>query len=376
MFRRMSKNLSNHFLEMNFQPKDVKCQLKILLLILFFTTTISKDWYVSQFRGKDTNSGTKTFPFKTLTKAFDSIKEKDTIYLEAGIYKQNIRSSKSVNLIGVKEQGSIPVISGYSLFTSKSFAISHVNIESIESFGLYFVGSSDISIENVNFGPCQRLIFHFLKVQKEAAIGMKNVTGNVEISNILIQNSKGITISSESSFVKSVKVKDVILRNNDFGIFFQRIEHLMIQNLQQRTFTCFAQCGVHISSTKKFDVSNVTLSGGSGGFDISDSKGNLGDSIISNILKVPRGEGGGIRVGFRSELTTNNVTMVENQSLLGGGFYCDDAILNMKGGKIHKNKAKEGGAGYCSKYCNFFQVGVDIKENEQQMNGNCRGIKE
>src|SRR5688500_17671991 len=47
-------------------------------------------YFVDATRGSDSNDGAEASPWKTVTRAFDSLKAGDTVYLRGGTYYENL----------------------------------------------------------------------------------------------------------------------------------------------------------------------------------------------------------------------------------------------------------------------------------------------
>lgn len=62
-----------------------------LFFVLFSTSSLAKDWYVSSTTGKNKNKGTKAAPFKDIQKAAKKASNGDTIYVAAGEYGKGMR---------------------------------------------------------------------------------------------------------------------------------------------------------------------------------------------------------------------------------------------------------------------------------------------
>jgi hypothetical protein len=151
-----------------------------LFLICLFSIVLSKEWYISQFRGDDSNSGTKLKPLQTLTKAVTLAGDGDSIKIEIGVYKQSIGIKTSLKLIGIPEQNSIPLLSGKIIFTSQDISISNLNVEST-SDGFFFEKCNTVKVSNVNFSPINGVSMKF-----------SGVNENIDVSKILIQTLESL----------------------------------------------------------------------------------------------------------------------------------------------------------------------------------------
>jgi hypothetical protein len=307
-------------------------------LLCLFTIALSKEWYISQFRGDDSNSGTKLKPLQTLTKAVSLATDGDSIKIEIGVYKQSISIKKSLKLIGIPEQNSIPLLSGKITFTCKEISISNLNVESTEE-GFVFDKCDSIKVSNVNFGP---------------------------MTGLSMMDNKVVTFS------------DVVIRNTQGRVSINRAENVIFKNVQFRSTPQCTQCTIILNSIKTFMISHLIIqSSGIIGLQIDNSNGIIENSTISGIIRTPNQHtvAGGMMVSGTSNVITKNLDLLDNQSSVGAGFYCGfGASLNMNGGRIQRNKGLIGAAGECDQSCSFFQIGVDVKDNVQHTPSKCRGL--
>jgi hypothetical protein len=332
-------------------------------LLCLFSIALSKDWYISQFRGDDSNSGTKLKPLQTLTKAVSLATDGDSLKIEIGVYKQSISIKQSLKIIGIPEQNSIPLLSGRITFTTPTdISVSNVNVEST-SDGLVFDKCNSVKVSNVNFGPMTGLSMIF-----------KEINENIDISKILISNSRVIEISGDT---KVVTLSDVVVRNAQGRFDINRAQNVIFKNVQYRSTPQCTQCTIILNAIKTFMITNLIIqSSGNIGLQIESSNGIIENSSISGIIRIPSQHttAGGMMVAGTSNVRTKNLDLLENQSSAGAGFYCASGSLNMSGGKIQRNKSLRGAAGDCDQNCSFFQIGVEVKDNVQNTPSRCRGL--
>ena len=132
----------------------------IFFLIFLICSTISKEWYISQLRGDDKNSGTKSHPFLTFQKGYSSINEGDTIFAEIGAYGiQVMKLEKSFKLVGITQAGRLPLFVGTLEFTSKKVSIENLHFESRASFSISSTNADVVSFKKIYFSQSRGMDF-------------------------------------------------------------------------------------------------------------------------------------------------------------------------------------------------------------------------
>jgi hypothetical protein len=330
--------------------------------LCLFSLVISKDWYISESRGRDSNLGTKESPFKTLYHANTVAGNSDTVFIEIGTYKQNIIVKTSLNLVGIPEYNSVPLLSGGIYFKGKAVAISNVNVEST-NLGFYFSHCDTVKVMNVNFGPLM-----------DAAMTFEEVRENIEIKNVRISNTEVMEIMGPT---KVVNIDSLVVNNAQDNLEIIKVESLAVNNFLFGSSFGLRSVSVILSEIKSFTFSKTMLAtSGNILLKIDNSNGVIEDSSISGVRRNNSQitNGGGLLISGGSNVKTKNLDLTDNESSNGGGFYCEKGTLNMIGGKIHGNKATVGGAGQCTASCSFSQVGVDLKDNIQTTPSDCTGL--
>eukprot|EP01080_Neovahlkampfia_damariscottae_P003378 gene3378-5925_t len=338
--------------------------------IIFFTIVLvsavfAKDWYISQLRGDDNNSGTKLNPLLTFQKAYASLKDGDTVKVEIGVYNLGITEvSKSFKISGISESGVTPLFAGFLSSKSKDIQISGLNWESKTHLAFYSVGADSVKITDVKFEPAS-----------SEAIKIEDAKSKIEISKVMMTNTKGVSITGKTP---SVIITDIQIRNAFQGLLVRNVGNLKIKNVVLHSIKNCQRlpCGLTIDDVNDFTIQSTLIQDSEYAYTVRKSKGVIEDSKANNINSRSNGKlGGGFYVSSSSEVRTKNFDLINCAATTGGGFYCGTATLNMVGGKIHKNKATSGGAGQCDRNnCAFFAVGTDFKDNTQTSPSNCRGV--
>jgi parallel beta-helix repeat protein len=175
----------------------------------------SQTLYVSGSTGNDSNSGSSSAPFKTITKAVSTAVSGDTISVSAGTYIESGTISKSLTLNGAGESSTIVI--GTISISASDVTITGFTIQSEQSTSsITSLAVSDflIKIEGVA-STLNNLKFSSNTVNglsaKDYGIVAKNVK-NIEISNNTIKNfkKKGISIKKSSK----VKISNNKIENN------------------------------------------------------------------------------------------------------------------------------------------------------------------
>jgi hypothetical protein len=106
------------------------------LLVLFLVHSIlSREWYVSQQRGSDSNPGTFEKPFLTYRKANESIHDGDTLKVEHGVYNERFFFFyRSVKYIGIPENNVNPLFLGALSFEGKNVFLTNIDFENVVFF--------------------------------------------------------------------------------------------------------------------------------------------------------------------------------------------------------------------------------------------------
>ena len=124
----------------------------LIFTLAIICTVTAKDWYVSQTRGNDNNEGSQSQPFATVKKAYTSLDDEDSIHLEVGNYQENnLKTDKSFNIIGIKQQEKYPFISGSLQFKGAKNTISGIQMESKVMHALDFYDSDFVKITDCLF---------------------------------------------------------------------------------------------------------------------------------------------------------------------------------------------------------------------------------
>eukprot|EP01080_Neovahlkampfia_damariscottae_P010776 gene10776-3395_t len=359
------------------------------IIVLFIVSMVcSKEWYVSKL-GSDKNPGSKDEPFYTIQHAFSKSSNGDSILIEAGAYKEDLKLTKSLKLFGISVRGVKPHLFGHFVIGKvKEFSLSNIHIDCSKGDGIKVQEVENVSLKNMIFN--ETLSF---------AIEISNLVGKLSMNNVLFGTySAGVKINSEipSSTVivqdvlmdgvkngfslrgayKSISIKNLSLMNIiTKGLVVEGANELEMSNvLVNVTKYCYSEneCGFSIFKTKQFHLSNCSVSNCNHGFNIAQSKG-----ILENSQAIQNGNinvviSGGLAVYFESQVTTKNVDLIKNSGKYGGGVHLLRGNLNMFGGKIHSNTALYYGPGYC--YGNsFYALDVSLKGN-QPSNSTCRGL--
>eukprot|EP01080_Neovahlkampfia_damariscottae_P000541 gene541-8053_t len=100
------------------------------IFVLFIVSMVcSKEWYVSKL-GSDKNPRSKNEPFYTIQHALSKSSNGDSIPIEAGAYKEDLKLTKSIKLFGISVRGVKPHLYGHLVIGKvKEFSLSNIHID-------------------------------------------------------------------------------------------------------------------------------------------------------------------------------------------------------------------------------------------------------
>ena len=312
--------------------------------------------------------------FSSIQMAIDSVPEGSTIYIKPGIYRENIKFSKSVTIIGCQE---------------------YIGNKSSKELPIVVMGEEysckidvPVNIAGVVFTQSQELRFDKLRdyVNKEEEIeepenpggyGKENfqtilwVDAECNLKNIAVINGEnyGITFSSGTSVLEY----SFVGKTKDNGLYCR------VNSSPQIKFTNFANCrypNVYLSDRTivKMDNCNIYNSQSSGFFVGKDSDCTLRDCFIYN----NRDEG--IEFSGNSQGNVFDCDIYNNK--MEGVIISDNANPTVTGCEIYDNKSEGVEIGKnanptvtCCKIYNNEMDGVEIGKNAKPTVTGCEIYK-
>eukprot|EP01080_Neovahlkampfia_damariscottae_P011135 gene11135-3954_t len=340
--------------------------MRIFLFFVFVCFVASRDWWVSQNRGDDTNTGIRDDPFATFQKGISSLQDGDRLFIEIGIYNFNkMTIKKSISIIGLPSKGSTPLLSGSFFITSNSFSFESINLESRNGNTLEFMGNDIINLKKIQFG-----------LSKGDVIKITNVKKEVKMSKLNVDITGGITINSEKP-TNLIILDQVVLSNTVTGIKIKNSNKLVIVDTSVSNIKYCRKknsCGISIDTIKEFQIFQSSVTDSQNGFIIQRANGTLLNIKSQRNLKGDVTYGSGLYVSENSHVKATGIDLIGNRAFVGGGFYCGIGKLEIYSGRIHENTANFGGPGQCNiAHCTFKMEGVEI-ENNNPNTSNCPGF--
>jgi hypothetical protein len=268
--------------------------------------------------GKDTNDGlTKAKAKRTIQNAINTAKSGDTIQVKSGTYKENLKITKNINIIGNNLKDTI--IDGNQ-----------------KSLCLYVEDGSKLSIKGftIQNGKTDD-VFLGAGIENRGTLDIKNVK---IIHNTALQNGGGIRNAGRMFISNSVITSN---KAEIYGGGISNCDTLTMDNVTISNNT--APEGAGIYSSDSMYVYTSTISGNSA-----------------------TGYGGGIYNYGQFELQTTKIT--NNNANIGGGIsnygllFIDPSVFGIS--TIEGNNAKENGGGIYN-YATIYGAGDTIINNNK-----------
>lgn len=262
-------------------------------------------YYVSP-SGSDTNPGTESLPFKTITKAIDAAKTGDTIYVRAGTYPAFTVSKSGLKILAYPNER--PLISGGLGVWIKANDVLFSGFEVANMTGDYIAGIVSRGNNNTIENNTVHDIFGLLSAGIAANWNSggriaDNVVYSTSFFGIGVYKSTGITVSGNVAYGNVIAAGDAD--------------------------------GIHCSQSSGNTFTNNTMYGNSDdGLDTWDCPSN---AVSNNIAyrNGGTGDGNGFKLGFGGLNTVTGNLAYENYTCgftsNGGGNYYENNISRNNG---------------------------------------------
>ncbi|HPN31956.1 MAG TPA: right-handed parallel beta-helix repeat-containing protein [bacterium] len=313
-------------------------------------------WYVSADTGLDSNNGSETFPFKTITKALRSVSSGDTVFVYNGIYSETVViDTDNISLIGsdssltiIDPPGDSLILSLYGVYCDTQVNLKICNLKVRNCFiGYYFINIDSSVFENLSAEYCGGSSggsgYYFINDCDSNVIqfcqGFMNYYGfvfNSKCNNNTIQYNLN-EISTNSGFLISDASDTNIFKNNT---------------------VYYSNDGILISNSVNNLVSENLFSNNTYGIEIVSAGYN---NIFSNIVKNSLANG--ISIFTSSGISIKNNVSSYNS---GAGYYCSGSINNIFINNLSSNNKTSYGYGfsvYNSEDNYFYQNTSDSNES-------------
>ena len=216
-------------------------------------TYYGPNWYVNAATGSDTNNGSETYPFATITRALQSAVAYDTIYIAAGTYSETVEiDTDGISLIGADSTSTILDINDSSLVGNKKsiYADNQIGLllKNLQIRNYYY----GISWNNIDSSQIENV---WVRNCGEDGIYLyNNSDNNILVNNISSANEyNGIYLSSANN---NILTNNTTLENVQNGIsIYNGIDNILTNNMSLRNIAD----GIYISSSSNNIIENNTV---------------------------------------------------------------------------------------------------------------------
>jgi parallel beta-helix repeat protein len=236
--------------------------------------------------------------FHTIQEAINNANEGDTIFVEAGIYREHVSVNKTINLIG--ESRVVTIIDGYEVdVTANNVAVSGFAIGGFTAFAEGKKGNG-IRLEADGCTVDNNTIFN----ASPYGVWLLNSTNSVISNNVMIVNDNNVELSgSSNNTISQNYIRSIEWPGGGIKLMYSGIELYHSSNntiIQNNVTQC--RCGIRIEGSDQEDASNNRI-------------------IQNNIEYAPFSGGWGMKLDRSSNNTIveNNVTALQSRSP-GGTF--------------------------------------------------------
>ncbi|HON56985.1 MAG TPA: NosD domain-containing protein, partial [bacterium] len=291
------------------------------------------NWYVNASTGNDTNNGSETYPFATITRALQSAAAYDTIYIAAGTYSETVViDTDGISLIGADSMttiidpvGDSSVTNLYGIYAVVRNNLTINNLKVTDCYyGIYFDNVDSSIIDNVNITYCASDVYP----NNSSGIRITNNSENNIIKNSLCEyNMDGLSIINSDSLIISnnnmsnnlsrgillfdtatnIIVRDNILNNNEYGICVESYGETVVY--QDNISNYNSNIGVYFHTSNKIQIFNNISRYNRIGYSLYSTNNSL---LIDNL------SANNTEYGIRC-MEINNDTIINNRSLDNNG---------------------------------------------------------
>jgi len=191
----------------------------ICIALLLISLTSTKDYYLAS-RGNDNDSGSKTFPFRTLPRAYAAASNHDQIFFFPEIFEDsinfNIQFSKQLTLNSLLIEGSPKIAEinchGHSLnWILLSANITFKNLRFNQCGNLFFIGNnSAIDLNQVIADKASTVIqpYHDLYDLQNVSVSIENSSFTDVVTSIMDMNHVDPMRLFNNYFESGIKIRN------------------------------------------------------------------------------------------------------------------------------------------------------------------------